>query len=35
VPPAEKTARQVASRIGAELELHGTHAVLRFAPSPP
>ncbi len=35
VPPAEKTARQVASRIGAVLELSGAHAVLRFGPSPP
>ncbi len=30
VPPAEETARQVAARIGAVLELHGAHAVLRF-----
>ncbi len=35
VPPAEKTAHQVASWIGAVLELRGSHAALRFAPSPP
>jgi hypothetical protein len=35
VPPASKTAHQVASQIGAVLELSGAHAVLRFVPTPP
>lgn len=33
VQPAEKTAHQVASRIGAVLELQGARAVLRFGPA--
>jgi hypothetical protein len=30
VPPGEKTARRVATQIGAVLELHGARAILRF-----
>jgi hypothetical protein len=33
VPPAEKAVREVASRIGAALELDGVRAVLRFQPA--